>query len=176
MLDEEINCFASPLEYKESARKFYKSNALSLATCEDYEHSKFHKQAMEQQINLRGMLRSSFTSTALKLDSVILEPSFFCEKLGIQGRMDLLQEDFKVLMEQKSGKWDDFRREVPVHREPHYVQMLLYLALLHYNFDLKISDIECYLLYSKYSNGLIRELHSSEIMFEALKIRNQLVG
>ena len=34
----------------------------------------------------------------------ILEPSFVCESLGIQGRVDLMTTDFRLLVEQKSGK------------------------------------------------------------------------
>lgn len=34
----------------------------------------------------------------------ILEPSFVCEALGIQGRVDLMTTDCKLLVEQKSGR------------------------------------------------------------------------
>ena len=106
-------------------------------------------------------------------DQVILEPSFYCEMLGLQGRMDLLQEDFRLLIEQKAGKWDEWRQ---THQEAHYVQMLLYLALLHFNFNIKNADISCYLLYSKYSEGLRREGPAPRLLERAIKLRNQIIA
>lgn len=160
----------SPKErYLHSVKRFFRNNALSLATCSDLDAS-FHQDAMQQQQNLRDMVSGVFPRIGhFDLSGILLEPSFFCEKLGIQGRMDLLQEDFRVLMEQKSGK-KDFH--TGGHVEKHYVQMLLYLALLHYNYGKSNQEIACYLLYSRYPDGLIKEGNAPALLAEALKIRN----
>ena len=43
-------------------------------------------------------------------DDAQLEPSFFCEALGLQGRIDLLQGN--RLIELKSGKADEFHSPI----------------------------------------------------------------
>ena len=176
LLDEAIYKYSSSLNnkerYSESAMAFFRNNALALATCDDMDRA-FHQDALMQQNNLIHMVSEIFPGIEnYDPEKIILEPSFFCEKLGIQGRMDLLQEDMKVLMEQKSGK-KDFHTDG--HVEKHYVQMLLYLALLHYNFGKNNTSVSCYLLYSRYHNGLIKEGNAPMLLAEALRIRNMIV-
>lgn len=176
LLDEAIYKDSSALSdkerYSESVMAFFRNNALALATCEDMDLA-FHQDALAQQKNLIHMVSDTFMSIEnYNPEKIILEPSFFCEKLGIQGRMDLLQEDMKVLMEQKSGK-KDFHTNG--HVEKHYVQMLLYLALLHYNFGKNNTGVSCYLLYSRYYDGLIKEGNAPALLAEALRIRNMIV-
>lgn len=158
--------------YKESARRFFRKNALNLITCKDMDAS-FHTDAMHQQQVLEKMIREQFPEVSgIDMQKIMLEPSFYCEMLGIQGRMDLLQEDMRVLMEQKSGK-RAFGTEK--HVEKHYVQMLLYLALLHYNYRLRNDEISCFLLYSKYQDGLMKETTAPELLYEAFRLRNLIV-
>ena len=158
--------------YKESARRFFRKNALNLITCKDMDAS-FHTEAMHQQQVLEKMIREQFPEVSgIDMQKIMLEPSFYCEMLGIQGRMDLLQEDMRVLMEQKSGK-RAFGTEK--HVEKHYVQMLLYLALLHYNYQLRNDEISCFLLYSKYQDGLMKETTAPELLYEAFRLRNLIV-
>lgn len=172
MLDEEVNAPAdSPVSYATSVQRFVQRNALAILARGDM--LGFHDEAMQQQRNIRTILATAQQEDKqLRRDHLLLEPSFFCEMLGLQGRMDLLQDDFHVLMEQKSGK-KEFK--TGGHREPHYVQMLLYQALLHYGMHLRNDEISSYLLYSKYPDGLIKEGPAPRLLFEALKIRNQLV-
>lgn len=174
LLDEAIHTTGkSPRPYKESVQHFFRNYALQLVSCPDMGND-FHAQAQEQSRNLRQIIDSGFQEDdKIEMEHILLEPSFFCEMLGIQGRMDLLQSDLHVLMEQKSGK-RAFKGTG--HQEKHYVQMLLYLALLHYSFGIKNNDISSYLLYSKYSDGLIRETSSPEMLFRAIKLRNEVVA
>ncbi len=171
ILDQEINA-PCQTEYKDTATTFFRNNSLSIVTCPDSLDT-FHHDAQEQQKNIRDIIDKAVASDSnFELDKLVVEPSFFCEMLGIQGRMDLMHTEYKVLLEQKSGK-----RGFPnnTHKEEHYVQMLLYLALLHYNFNLNNEDISCYLLYSKFPDGLIKEGPAPKLLFEALKVRNQIV-
>lgn len=174
MLDEELWSRAQQTErkpYKESVADFFCRNSLAIAACVD-EMGGFHDEARKQQKNIREILETAFTEDKyIDIDKILLEPSFFCEMLGVQGRMDLMQSDYKVLMEQKSGKKD---YNTNGHVEKHYCQMLLYLALLHYNFKLKNEDISCFLLYSKYPDGLIKETPAPKLLFEILRVRNQI--
>ena len=84
-------------------------------------------------------------------------------------------------MEQKSGKgafpYDNYVR--PRQTEEHYVQMLLYVALIRYNFkeiyERIKNDFHAYLLYSKYSESLLDPGYAaSELLFKAIKVRNEL--
>lgn len=171
MLDEEINSSKGENNYAESALTFFHQQALKIVACKD-DMSTFHQEAQAQKKNIHSIIRTALNEDkTLDLQKVLLEPSFFCETLGIQGRMDLLHSDYRVLMEQKSGKKDYYTNG---HVEKHYVQVLLYMALLHYSFNIYNNDISCFLLYSKYENGLLKESPAPRLLFDAIKIRNQI--
>lgn len=173
MLDEEITCRSiETISYADSVKRFFERNALNLLSCTDLT-STFHEEARLQQRNLRMMVRTTFLQDrTIDPDHALLEPSFLCEALGLQGRMDLLQDNMRVLMEQKSGKRDEWRN---AHREKHYVQMLLYLAILHYGLGIDNRQIACYLLYSRYADGLLREGPAPHLLFQAIEMRNRMV-
>ncbi|MBQ7181868.1 MAG: AAA family ATPase [Bacteroidaceae bacterium] len=173
ILDRESACPAGEsADYAECAKLFMQQNALDIITCPD-SLADFHAEARRQQQNIHHVLDVLQQEDAwFHRDRILLEPSFFCEMLGVQGRMDLLQDDFRVLLEQKAGK-RAFQTEA--HREPHYVQMLLYQAVLHYAFHLRNDQISSYLLYSRFPDGLIKEGPAPHLLFQALQIRNQIV-
>lgn len=68
---------------------------------------------------------------------------------------------------------DEFRGS---HKEEHYVQMLLYLAILHYGYGMKNSEVSPYLLYSKYDvkKGLVREGPAPKLLRKAIEMRNAI--
>ncbi|MBQ0056848.1 MAG: ATP-binding protein [Bacteroidales bacterium] len=184
MLDEEVHSSgqAQPVTYQQSVGAFFTSNALNIASCHDLQQPQqqrdFHTSARVQQQNLRHIVGHTFAQDrTIDLDRVVLEPSFYCEVLGLQGRMDLLQSDKHVLMEQKSGKMDEYRR---THKTEHFVQVLLYQAMLHYAYrddhgrPLRNDDIASYLLYSRYPEGLIKEAPAPLLLADALRLRNQM--
>lgn len=114
---------------------------------------------------------------------VVLEPSFICEKLGLQGRVDMMTTDFSLLVEQKSGKnWNIESGRSGSHGsrqlEPHYVQLLLYYGVLRYNFNLGFDRTDIRLLYSKYppGDGLLAVAFYRKLFREAVKLRNQIVA
>lgn len=116
-------------------------------------------------------------------EKAILEPSFICEKLGIQGRVDLMTTDLRLLVEQKSGQNYFLKRHTrnrygSLHVEKHYVQVLLYFGVLSYNFGLSPKHADIYLLYSKYPlpDGLMQVEPLRKLLREALKHRNQVVA
>ncbi len=172
LLDEVVYHGTASPPYRESVQRFFQRNALNLAVCPDMQPS-FHEQARNQKLNLERIIHNQFPHVPhYDKDKIVLEPSFLCEMLGLQGRMDLLQEDMLVLMEQKSGKRDFLTNK---HVEKHYVQMLLYLALLHYNYHKRNDEISCFLLYSKYEDGLMKEIPAPELLFRAIRLRNEIV-
>ncbi len=172
LLDEEVNRRSESTDYIAAARRFMHQNILPLLSVGQLP-ADFHRAAQNQQTNLRKMWQQAILHDhTLEPDHVLLEASFLCEALGLQGRMDLITDDCRVLMEQKSGKRDEFRHK---HQEAHYVQMLLYQAMLHYGHGLRNDEISCYLLYSKYPDGLLKESSAPELLRKALQIRNRIV-
>lgn len=173
-LDDYINEHSEePVTYARTIKKFFASSALEFCTCPL--PANFHEQAQAQMVNIRSFVQDILPHNIHAFDkhNTLLEASFICEKLGLQGRVDMLQKDFKVLIEQKSGKRDEFNRK---HKEDHFVQMMLYQGVLMYNFGKETNDLQTFLLYSKYTDGLMIE-HFAETLFrESMRLRNYIVA
>lgn len=179
-LDDIIN---HPTDYtiKDTFRSNFREKALDFATCPDFNAVEF-KQAAEQQVaNIQEIVNELFQS--FEREKSILEPSFVCERLGLQGRIDLMTTDLKLLVEQKSGKNIFIERQYKnphgsLHVEKHYVQLLLYYGILQYNFQLNPKDAHIELMYSKYPlpNGLLEVEPLQKLIREAMKFRNQAVA
>ena len=181
LLDEAIQQMPNTHSYSKSVKTFFKDNAISILTANV--SPKFHQDAQLQKQNISQAISTlkSDNGKAFDPQKGILEPSFFSEMLGLQGRMDYLQMDFKILMEQKSGKgafpYDNYVN--PKETEDHYVQMLLYVAIIRYNYrntyERIKSNFHAYLLYSKYSHSLLDKGYTApELLFKAIKVRNEL--
>ena len=142
----------APVAYSTTVKKFFASAALEFCTCPI--PANFHEQAQAQMMNIRSFVHDVLPHNIQAFDkhNTLLEASFICEQLGLQGRVDMLQKDFKVLVEQKSGKRDEYNRR---HKEDHFIQMMLYQGVLMYNFGRKTDDLQTFLLYSKYTAGLM---------------------
>jgi DNA replication ATP-dependent helicase Dna2 len=181
LLDEEVHGESQQLSYADSVRKFFRGNAISLLTA--HISSDFHKAARLQKDNIHRCIGEALPHDVsdYHAEDVMLEPSFFSEMLGLQGRMDFLQLDMKVLIEQKSGKCGYPQRDpdVPVQKLEHYVQMLLYGALIRFNYRKQYErnhyELHAFLLYSKYAKGLLGLPSAPELLFRAIRIRNQIV-
>ena len=174
-LDEAVH--GEDLSYAESVGRFFHRNALDMAAAEGM-GATFHRDAMAQRGNIRMAVRVTLPRFVEGYDAsqALIEPSFFCERLGLQGRMDYLQEDYSVLIEQKSGKGGFPQREpdTPVWLEKHYVQMLLYEAMLRVAGGTAGGVRHSFLLYSGYRNGLVRLSYSRSLVRRALMLRNQI--
>ena len=151
----------------------FREQALQFCTCPDFSPLAFKADAQVQMTNLRetvGLLFDRYDR-----EKAILEPSFICERLGLQGRVDMMTTDMQLLVEQKSGKlWGKEHGA----REPHIVQLLLYYGMLHYNFDVAPDNIDMRLLYSRYPAqcGLIKIGFNEALFREAIAMRNRVVA
>lgn len=182
LLYEEIHQLPAEHTYNDSVRDFFRQNAVQLLDAGI--DGSFHQDAQRQLTNIRRAIRETLPQQLSRFDSHvgIVEPSFYSEMLGLQGRMDYLQLDYRVLLEQKSGKggypYDGFRR--PRHTEEHYVQLLLYMLVIRYNYreqyERNNRELHSFLLYSKYDESLLGLSFSSELIFRALRIRNELAA
>lgn len=162
-----------PVTYAQTVKKFFATSALEFCTCEI--PNDFHSLAQTQMMNIRSFVHDLLPHNleAFERREAWLEASFICESLGLQGRADLLQKDLKVLIEQKSGKRDEYNHR---HKEDHYVQMMLYQGVLMYGFGRSADDTQTLLLYSKYQDGLMLEHFSESLFRECIRLRNQIVA
>ena len=179
-LDDIIN---HPAEYdiKETFRSNFREKALDYATCPDFDAASFKQDAERQVENIKEIVDEIFQT--FDREKAILEPSFVCERLGIQGRVDLMTTDLKLLVEQKSGKNTFIERKYKnphgsLHVEKHYVQVLLYYGILQYNFQLSPKNAHIQLMYSKYPlpDGLLEVEPLQKLIREAIRFRNQAVA
>ncbi|MCF0202873.1 MAG: AAA family ATPase, partial [Bacteroidaceae bacterium] len=153
---------------------------LEYLTCTGFNAERFKSDAIVQAQNIKEIIDN--LKGKYDLSNAILEPSFVCETLGIQGRVDMMTTDFKLLIEQKSGKNFNLATsqltDIGYHIESHYVQLLLYFAVLYHNFSIKTDATDFYLLYSKYRmpTGLLPVNNYEILVEEAIKLRNQIVA
>ncbi len=179
LLDEEVHHGKTEIPYVESFKNFIRANAFKVLTTN---LGNLEKDGREQKVNIHRSLTQGLQNRVgrYQREEVMLEPSFISEMLGIQGRMDFLQLDYKVLLEQKSGKGAFVRGaradDPPQQQLKHYVQVLLYLAILNYNYKIPNREVQAMLLYSKFSNGLIGVPPAPALLYEALSLRNMIAG
>lgn len=195
-LDDIINSHGK-YQVNETIKNNFRKKALEYCTCPFFDPRKFYTDAGLQAYNLQQVVDILFPHTAGQAQmnafrgeplynkkKAILEPSFVCEALGIQGRVDLMTTDCKLLVEQKSGR----NMNIETHQAdpsyhsyqltPHYVQLLLYYGVLQHNFNLGNNLVNIRLLYSKYQpqDGLMVVAYYQKLFKEAIKYRNQLVA
>ena len=161
-----------PVSYPRTIKKFFAASALDFCTCPL--PADFHAQAQAQMMNIRSFVHDVLPHNIRNFNkkNTLLEASFICEKLGLQGRVDMMQKDFQVLIEQKAGKRDEYHRR---HKEDHFIQMMLYQGVLMYNFGQETANMQTFLLYSKYADGLLIEHFAENLFRESIKLRNFIV-
>ena len=185
MLDDTVHGLDIP--FAETMRKFFRQNVLQLISCPEMLESgkvaEFYDEARRQEANIRQLIGETLPHSVSGYSprDVMLEPSFFCETLGIQGRMDMLAAtpEGPLIIEQKSGKGGfvpystpGYDPELPAIQEKHWVQLLLYRALFTYGINETPSHIM--LLYSKYAKGLISTAANPQLLLRAIRMRNLL--
>lgn len=174
----------STREYQvnETIKGNFKEKALEFCTCTEFDPARFYADAKKQAAHLQEVVDILFET--YQRDHAILEPSFICEALGIQGRVDLMTTDYQLLVEQKSGRNINIERRLPdstyhsYQLQPHFVQLLLYYGVLRHNFHLGTNTVDIRLLYSKYppKEGLMVVAYYQRLFHEAISYRNEVVA
>lgn len=167
--------------FSAALKRTFREDTLRYLACADYDPVKFRQEAERQTHNIAEAV-DILKCEAKGHGGFLLEPSFVCEQLGLQGRVDLMTTDMSLLVEQKSGK--NMKIEYQSHDshglqlESHYVQLLLYYATLRYNFQRGDRQVDTRLLYSRYApgQGLLAVNYYRTLLREALKLRNQIVA
>ena len=166
----------------------FREQSLKFCTCEDFDAAAFVEDSKRQATNIEEAVNALFSNAqagGYDRRKALLEPSFVCERLGLQGRVDLMTSDMRLLVEQKSGKNYSIEMAAKTHQPPsisykedHYVQLLLYYGVLRYNFGRTDSQVDIRLLYSRYpaDQGLLYVNFYRELFREAIRLRNKIVA
>lgn len=171
------------VRYETVIRKVFKQYPFELTTCPELQTSsgerEFFISTKQQFGNIQQIVRDFFGDDPKGeiASQVILEPSFICEPLGIQGRLDLLMQDYSRLIELKSGKamenWSS--KSYQEAKQNHYMQILLYQAMLEFSMDVPHELVRSFLLYSRYP-VLVQQKHSREALCRILDLRNNIIA
>ena len=169
LLDEEVHgMYGRP--YRDSVMDFFRRYTFPLLAAGVSDS--FHDNARRQRDNIHRVFTDTLTSADTE---AILEPSFISEMLGLQGRIDYLQADHSLLIEQKAGRcgWPQQHPDIPVEQGKHAMQMMLYGAVVE-QLQQGQPPRTC-LLYSKYPQALLPLSPSEEMLREAIALRNHIV-
>lgn len=164
-----------PATFDTSIRKAFAADALKFAVCPDINAS-FFQEARDQYAHiLRSVeaLHQRYPQGATE-GGAMLEPSFICPALGLQGRLDYLQSNLRCLVELKSGKADEYYSKPQGPKQSHTAQLMLYREMLHLNIGIPREEISSMLLYSRYPLFFDGSQHA-HIVDEALVLRNAIV-
>lgn len=163
-----------PASYDTSIRKAFTADALKFAICPDI-NAGFFQEARNQYEHIRTSVEALHRRyPAGESGGAMLEPSFICPALGIQGRLDYLQSDLHCLVELKSGKADEYYSAPKGPKQSHTAQMMLYREMLHVNTGIPREDITGLLLYSRYPRYFNGDSYP-HIVDDALALRNAIV-
>lgn len=184
-LDDIIN--HQPFDVTDTLWRSFREQAMQFCACDDFDAEQFLNDARQQAANLEEVVGTLFSKGETSEERgeicdrqhALLEPSFVCEQLGLQGRVDLMTDDLRLLVEQKSGRNHRIEQQAAiVHRTDHFVQLLLYYGILRTNFEQHHDAIDIRLLYSKYParEGLLRVDYQPQLLARAIQMRNLLVA
>ncbi len=165
------------ISFEKSFPKVFKSNPLAFTMFNDGEIREIMTKSRQHFGNLRQMVKVGFEENDINPANCYLEPSFFSEDYGIQGRLDIwyqnpVSEQNSAIVELKSGS--AFMPNQYGISDSHYVQALLYDLMVKSVYQQK--DPRNYILYSQ---NAIDNLRFAPVLKpkqnEALSIRNQIV-
>lgn len=156
-LDEWIYAGEKEPDYTECMKKAFRQYPIELAACEELRNPQKEKEfAQDCRMHfehIRETVQKTFLQPGYNLDKndAVLEPSYICEALGIQGRLDYMQRDMSSFIEMKSGKAEEYAMQGRLEpKENNRVQMLLYMAVLEYSMGQERRSMHPYLLYTRY--------------------------
>ena len=181
-LDEWIHAPNEDIDYRTCMQKAFRRYPIELAACPDLRDREKERQFFDDCKlhfeHIRETVNDTFHAAGYELDKTdaVLEPSYICEALGLQGRLDYMQRDMSSFIEMKSGKADEYAIRGKVEpKENNKVQMLLYQAVLQYSMGMDHRKVKAYLLYTRYPL-LYPSLPSWAMVRRVIGLRNRIVA
>ncbi|MBK9642175.1 MAG: AAA family ATPase [Saprospiraceae bacterium] len=164
------------LNYEQLYTAVFNKYPLPLSLLEDSDFKDYEKATKDHFDNLQKIVHSRFDGTYGKSDVVHLEPSFYSDIYGIQGRLDVLLETpggVRKIIELKSGK--PFRADSNGINTNHKGQAFLYDLLIQSVYKENRNN-QCYILYSSQTNNSLRQsIPDVKSKKDLLMLRNSIV-
>ncbi|MCS7036051.1 MAG: AAA domain-containing protein [Saprospiraceae bacterium] len=163
-------------EFASLIRETFALYPLVYAPMSDQEAKDVVNRAQLHYTNLKVMAQTGFRQQGIEPAHCVLEPTFYSQKYGLQGRLDLFYRDGEraAIVELKSGQ--PFRPNAYGISRSHFTQTLLYDLLARSVFGATIDPAK-YILYSGVETQHLRFGPTVEPeQWEALQVRNQLVA
>lgn len=163
--------------FKETFPKVFRLNPLAFTVFGNQVVREIMAKSQKHFLNLKAMVRYHFQANDIDPRNCYLEPAFYSEQYGIQGRLDIFYDNQKnrqnsAIVELKSGK--PFMANRYGINNSHYVQALLYDLMIKSAFSQH--DPRNYILYSGIENDHLKfapALKSRQ--HEAIQVRNNIV-
>ncbi|HTI89242.1 MAG TPA: AAA domain-containing protein [Puia sp.] len=185
-LDEQIfNQEAKPIDADIIRSNAFRSFPFEYSTCIDFDEEKYREETERQYLNIRNTVQHTFSENTFRInkDKATVEPSFFCEYFGIQGRLDFFQyqpeNDYYNIIELKSGKPPYPQTDPTRIGKNHGTQLFLYYLAVLYNLhegDRHKENLNVYVLYSKPSTHNLRfEKPALSRLKQIINKRNEIV-
>ena len=181
-LDEWMHAPNEDIDYRTCMQKAFRRYPIELAACPDLRDREKERQFFDDCKlhfeHIRETVNDTFHTAGYELDKTdaVLEPSYICEALGLQGRLDYMQRDMSSFIEMKSGKADEYAIRGKVEpKENNKVQMLLYQAVLQYSMGMDHRKVKAYLLYTRYPL-LYPSRPSWAMVRRVIDLRNRIVA
>ncbi|MEM9821429.1 MAG: AAA domain-containing protein, partial [Bacteroidota bacterium] len=165
--------------FKATFPKVFQLNPLAFTILENREIREIMQNSQKHFLTLKRMVASELKEQDVLPEHCFLEPSFYAQQYGLQGRLDVFfqhpeNEKDSAIVELKSGKAYMPNRWGLSHN--HYVQTLLYDLMIKSVFGAHLSPTN-FILYSGLDERPLRFAPVTKSkQFEALQLRNQLVA
>jgi DNA replication ATP-dependent helicase Dna2 len=126
--------------FRESFGEVFTQYPLQLAKLSDDDVRDLMQRCQGHYTVIQSCLDKHFKAESIDREQVVVEPSFYAERYGLQGRLDVFQppkpDRDTAIIELKSGKI--FRPNEHKVNQEHYVQTLLYDLLIKAVFSDKV--------------------------------------
>ncbi|HRD80467.1 MAG TPA: AAA domain-containing protein [Saprospiraceae bacterium] len=166
-------------EFKTVFAKVFRLSPLAFCLLPDAEVKEIHQSVQKHFVTLRTMVLRDFAARDIAPEHCFLEPSFYSETYGLQGRLDVFcyqpdDESKAAIVELKSGK--PFNTNGYRINHDHFVQTLLYDLMIQSAFDRRLNTAN-YILYSSQDEDPLRfapRIRSQQ--YDSLQVRNQMAA
>ena len=184
MLGNVANFFLDELMTNEEASfietfpKAFSLNPLGFATFSDKEIKEIYQRSQKHFTNLKTTVKVRLGENDIQPQQCFLEPSFYSNIYGIQGRLDVLYKDDEqnriAIIELKSGK--PFAPNYLGLSQNHYQQTNLYDLLVRSAFGSELRS-NTYMLYSGIDQDQLKPAPPSKTQqYDAIKLRNDIIA
>lgn len=176
------------IDFDSTFLKAFKQTPFEFTSCDDIKADSdfraFMSKARTQFDNIKRTIVHDFLANGIQLHKSILEPSFFCEQFGFQGRLDLFQpsisdNDWHRIIELKSGGLPypkDDAKKIAINHE---TQTAIYRLIIRSVFECDNRKIQSSILYSASENrgeNIRLSAPYSNLEKEIINVRNLIVA